>query len=69
NGAAYLINGSAAPTDRRPRDLAIIDNYYIYVLNVTDHTIGEYMRGPLGTLHSIGHITNVPMWAAGLASY
>jgi len=69
NGAAYLIHPSAAPTDKRPRDLAIIDNYYVYVLNVTDHTIGEYNRGLLGTLHSIGHVTNVPVWAAGLAAY
>ncbi len=69
NGAAYLINASAAPTDIRPRDVSIIDNFYIYVLNVTDNTITEYYRGPLGTLLLIGHVTNVPVWAAGLASY
>jgi 6-phosphogluconolactonase (cycloisomerase 2 family) len=68
-GAAYIINAAAAVTDKRPRDMAIIDNYYLYVLNVTDHTIGEYYRGPLGTLHMIGHLTNVPVWAAGLAAY
>ncbi|MDQ3051640.1 MAG: lactonase family protein [Bacteroidota bacterium] len=69
NGAAYLINGAAAATGARPRDLTIVDNYYVYVLNVTDHTIGEYRRGFLGSLHSIGQVSNVPVWAAGLASY
>jgi len=69
DGIAYLINGSAAPTDKRPRDVSIIDNFYVYVLNVTDHTITEYYRGPLGTLLRFGRVTNVPMWAAGLASY
>ncbi len=69
NGVAYLINESAAPTDARPRDIAIIRNYNLYVLNITDHTISEYYRGPAGTLHTIGHVTNVPVWAAGLAAY
>ncbi len=69
NGAAYLINAAAAPTDARPRDLTLIDDNYLYVLNVTSHTIGEYDRGPEGTLHVIGKVSNVPVWAAGLASY
>lgn len=69
NGAAYLINPSAAPTGKRPRDIAMIDNYNLYVLNVTDHTITEYYRGPLGTLHVIGRVTNVPVWSAGLTAY
>jgi len=69
DGTAYLINASAAPTDKRPRDVAIINNYYIYVLNVTDHTIGSYLRGTLGTLNTNGKVTNVPVWAAGLAAY
>ncbi len=69
DGIAYLINASEAPTDKRPRDITIIDNFYVYALNVTDHTITEYYRGPLGTLIPIGHVTNVPVWAAGLASY
>jgi 6-phosphogluconolactonase (cycloisomerase 2 family) len=69
NGATQLIDASAAATDRRPRDIVIINNYFLYVLNVTDHTIGEYRRGPHGTLHTIGHVTNVPVWSAGLAAY
>jgi VCBS repeat-containing protein len=69
DGTAYLINAAAAPTDVRPRDLTFINDYYLYVLNVTSHTIGGYYRGTEGTLHVIGHVTNVPVWAAGLASY
>ncbi len=68
NGAASLINAAAAPTDARPRDLTLIDDN-LYVLNVTSHTIGEYNIGTKGTLRVIGNVSDVPVWAAGLASY
>lgn len=69
NGAATLVNAAAAPTDARPRDLTLIGDSYLYVLNVTAHTIGAYSIGDKGTLNTIGNVSNVPVYAAGLASY
>lgn len=69
NGALQLFEASAAQTGQRPRDVVIVDNRFLYVLNVTSHTISEHRRLNNGTLKNIGNISGVPVWAAGLAAY
>lgn len=69
SGNLYLINGSAA-SGSGPIDICVAENnYYVYVINSLNHTIGWMRRGFLGSLHSIGQTTNVTAHASGLVSY
>lgn len=71
NGALFhifftIVNTGAgtAPTDM----IVSANNRYVYAINSTASTIGEYKRDFLGRLTKIGHVA-VPPYANGLAAY
>ena len=69
NGAIYYLPWSVTTTGAGPIDLVVSeDNLYVYNISSGDHTIREFKRSALGTLHSIGYVTSIPMTAVGIVA-
>jgi len=70
SGKLYFIPWANTPTGKAPADLIVsADNYYVYNINGTSHTLGEFKRAVLGTLNNIGHVSSIPEFAAGMVAY
>jgi len=68
-GAIYYLPWSAAATGAGPIDVTVSDNnLFVYNINSGDHTITEFIRGFAGTLKSIGIVTSIPSFAAGIVA-
>ena len=68
-GTVTLINAIAATTGMAPADLTLSSNeFYLYVINGTSHSISEFRKGSNLSLQSIGEITGLPPFAAGLVA-
>ena len=66
-GAIYYIPWSVVSTGLTPIDITVsANNLYVYNINAGDHTITEFKRGVLGTLKSIGTVSSLPTFAAGI---
>ena len=69
NGAIYYLPWSVTATGMGPIDLVVSeDNLYVYNISSGDHTLREFKRSVLGTLHPIGSVTSIPMAAAGIVA-
>ncbi len=69
-GGIYLVQKEAATTDTQPLDIVVAtNNYFVYELNGTAHSIGGYHRTFFGGLQFMGSTPNLPTGSSGLATY
>jgi len=70
SGKLYFIPWANTPTGKAPADLIVrADNHYVYNINGTSHTLGEFKRAALGSLNNISHVSSIPQFAAGMVAY
>lgn len=69
-GRLFLIPWAKAKAGSKPADIIVSNNNdFVYNINGGDHTLGEYKRGLLGNIESIGFVQSLPEFAAGLVSF
>jgi 6-phosphogluconolactonase len=69
SGALTLINSAAATTGVGPSAIGLSANEsYLYVVNISSHSISQYKRGHGASLQKIGELTGLPVGASGLVA-
>ena len=70
SGDIFFLPWTIMQTGKAPSDLRVSgDNKYVYCINSESHTIGKFKRTFFGILINIGHVSNIPAHAAGMAAY
>lgn len=70
SGTLTLVNAVAAADGKAPVDIAVsTDNRYVYNIYSGSHTVAAYKRMPGGAIELVDKVTNIPSYAAGLATY
>lgn len=70
NGTLNLLEKKAASTGTTPTDITFSGNdFYVYNLNSTSHSITQFRKGGNTSLTSIGEYVGLPTYAVGLVAF